>query len=259
MRELLFILFVGLPFVCAGQYEIGHPVGDGFNVTDSVAGSQLPAGSVTECDIDAPKPAVDYIPVVGPVFGTPILSLVYAGIVTDFAGMQQQVGFPLWHNGGVVVDGESMTMPGLMRIDTGSIGIYQRFGNFSVYGGGGANKYGYFQGVHTQYGINGSVTYRFSPGIHFTAFGSCYFGTPPVLGGGLPMPPSMMGYYAVSRFGGSLHYQFNENFGLDVGGQMVQKVGTSNYRFEPIVTPYVKVGKIGIGLPVGQIVNGLLR
>lgn len=259
MRELLFMLLVGLPFVCAGQSETGQQ-GDGdFNVTDSVAESRLPAGYVTEYGVDAPEAAVDYVPVVGPVFGTPVLSFVNAGTGDWVAGMQQQVGFPLWHNGGVVVNGESMTMPGLMRIDTGSIGIYQRFGDFSVYGGGVANKYGYFQGVHTQYGINGSLTYRFSPGIHFSAFGSYYFGTPPVLGGRLPMPPSMMGYYAVGRFGGLFHYQLNENFGLDVGGQMIQKVGTSSYRFEPIVTPYVKVGKIGIGLPVGQIVNGLLR
>ena len=33
----------------------------------------------------------------------------------------------------------------------------------------------------------------------------------------------------------------------------------SSYQFEPIVTPYYKVGKVVIGLPVGQILNGIIR
>lgn len=86
----------------------------------------------------------------------------------------------------------------------------------------------------------------------------------PTMPDGSPMPPSMIGYYDVSRFGGYMNYKASERFGIQVGGQAVERMGERNrYEIEPIATPYVNVGKgkkkIGIGLPVGQILNGLLR
>ena len=56
-----------------------------------------------------------------------------------------------------------------------------------------------------------------------------------------------------------MSYQFNETFGVDVGAQTVQQFGTNRYRVEPIVTPTVKVGKVRFGLPVGQILHGIIR
>ncbi|MDE5882995.1 MAG: hypothetical protein K2H60_14845 [Muribaculaceae bacterium] len=168
-----------------------------------------------------------------------------------------------WQTGEVVATGGTVEYPGLMKIDTGSIGVYQRLGNLSLYAGAMANKYGFFRGVHTQYGLNGSLSYSFSPRLSLTAFGTYYFGMPPTLGNGLPMPPAMFGYYGVSRFGGYVSYDVSEHFGVDVGAQTVQQVGTQKYKPEPIVTPYVKVGngktKVKIGLPVGQIVHGIIR
>jgi hypothetical protein len=44
-----------------------------------------------------------------------------------------------------------------------------------------------------------------------------------------------------------------------MGGQIIRRTYSNTYELEPIATPYIKVGKgkkkIGIGLPVGQIVN----
>ncbi len=168
-----------------------------------------------------------------------------------------------WRGGEVVATGGTVEYPGLMKIDTGSIGIHQQLGNFSLYAGGIANKYGYFRGVHTQYGLNGSLSYSISPRVALTAFGTYYFGMPPVMANGLPMPPAMFGYYGVSRFGGYVSYDINEHVGVDVGAQTVQQVGTQTYKPEPIVTPYVKVGKgkakVKIGLPVGQILHRIIR
>ncbi|MDE6291019.1 MAG: hypothetical protein K2M16_05760, partial [Muribaculaceae bacterium] len=166
---------------------------------------------------------------------------------------------PLWRNGGIAATGSITVMPGLMQIDSGSIGFSQNLGNFSLYFGGMANKYGFFNGLYTQYGLSGNLHYKFSTRLSMTAFGTYYFGQPPLLANGMPMPPSMIGYFGGTSYGGYLSYKFNETFGLDVGAQAVQNFGTEKYRFEPIVTPTLKVGKVKFGLPVGQILNGIIR
>ena len=182
--------------------------------------------------------------------------------IPDFSFVPGHASIFRWMNGEFITSGGTTVYPGLMQIDCGVLGLFHRFGNFDLYVGGRVNKYGYFRGVHTQYGVDGSVTYNLSPTTSFTAFGSYYFGRPPMIGGGLPMPPAMVGYYDTSKFGGYVNQPLGERFGVLVGGQTVQQVYTWEYRPEPIVTPYVKVGtgkkKVAIGLPVGQILHGIL-
>lgn len=158
-----------------------------------------------------------------------------------------------------IATGATTTMPGLMTVNSGAIGITGQIDNLSLYAGAIANKYGYYLGVHNQYGVNATMSYAFSPDMSATLFGSYYFGNPPALGDGLPLPPAMIGYYATSKFGGYMDYRINERFGVMVGAQAVQRVGTRRYEAEPIVTPYVSFGKVQIELPVGQILNGILR
>ena len=162
---------------------------------------------------------------------------------------------PLWNNAQFIATGDIQVMPGLMQIHSGTIGINQNIANLSIYIGGVANKYGYFNGLHTQYGISGNLHYQLSPKLSFTAFGTYYLGRPK----GFPLLPSMIGYYGVSNFGGYVSYQCNETFGVDLGARTVQQFGTNYYRVEPIVTPTVKVGKVKFGLPVGQILHGIIR
>lgn len=164
-----------------------------------------------------------------------------------------------WSNGSITAIGAEMDLPGLMYIDNGAIGVYQNYENISLYLGVEANKYGFYQGIHTQYGLTGNISYHFSPHLSFTAYGTYYFGAPPIINGGLPMSPGMMGYYQRSTFGGYMNYRINDKFGILVGGQAVQHTRTNKYQFEPVVTPYFKVGKVIIGLPVGQILNGFIR
>lgn len=168
-----------------------------------------------------------------------------------------------WGNGGVVANGFSATYLGLIKIDSGSLGIYQRIGNLSYYIGGVTNKYGYFKGINTQYGINGSISYQFTPDFSLTAFGAYYFGRPSMMCNGLPMPPSMIGYYGLSRFGGYFDYRISERFGVKIGGQAVQLFGLNRIEFEPIATPYIKAGtgkrKFRIELSVGQILYNSLK
>lgn len=153
---------------------------------------------------------------------------------------------------------------GLMNKDSGFLGV--SFGNdrMNFYVGGIVNKYGFYGGLLRQLGVNGRFTYHLSSPWSFTAF-AYYYGRNrmPIMPDGSPIPPSMLGYYEVSRFGGYINYSPSERFGIQVGGQVVERMGDRNhYEVEPIATPYIKVGrgkkKIGIGLPVGQILNGLL-
>lgn len=158
-------------------------------------------------------------------------------------------------NAQFVATGDIRDRPGLMQMHSGTIGINQNMGNFSLYMGAVANKYGYFNGLNTQYGVSGNLKYQISPKLSFTGFGTYYFGHP----NGFPLLPAMIGYYGVSNFGGYMSYQFNETFGVDVGARTVQQFGTNRYRIEPIVTPTIKVGKVKFGIPVGQILYDVIR
>lgn len=166
-----------------------------------------------------------------------------------------------WKDGGVRVRGGRQSLPGMMGIESGEAGIYQEVGRWSMYAGATVTKYGYFQGLHTQYGVTGSVSYMISPNVTVTAFGTYYFNGAPKMGLGLPLPPSMAGYYGQTKFGGILDYSINERWGVETGVQMVQPTGTRRIEAEPIVTPYYKLGsgKVKIGLPVGQILYHVLR
>ena len=59
----------------------------------------------------------------------------------------------------------------------------------------------------------------------------------------------------------SSDYKVTEHIGVQVGGQIVKRTYSNRYEADPIATPYIMVGrkkKIGIGLPVGQILQGFL-
>lgn len=166
-----------------------------------------------------------------------------------------------WHNGEIAISGQSISYPGMMQNDAGSIWISQRIGNLSVCIGALANKYGWYQGIKNQYGLTGSLYYQISPKLSFKIYGTYYFSSDPLMINGMYLPPSMLGYYDYTKFGGYLNYNVNNRFGIQMGGQIIKRTYSNSYEAEPIATPYIKVGKgkkkIGIGLPVGQILNGL--
>lgn len=197
------------------------------------------------------------------ILSSPTLSFSQTGqmtyIIPNLSFVPGEAGLSLWSGGGITAAGRMTEIPGLMHVDTGTLVLTQQLGNTTISLGGVANKYGYFHGVHMQYGLTGNVSYSIIPSLAITLFGTYYFGSPPLMANKMTMPHSMAGYYGVSNFGGYADYKINNNFGVQVGGQAIQKIGTNQYQFEPIVTPYVKVGKVGIGLPVGQIMNGVIR
>lgn len=237
---------------------------------------------ITTIPVEVDSIGVEYSPVTEPVapggmFAIPTLSaprfpaLLYPNMqyykpyesaafqIPSFSVMPGQANLYSWCNGSITATGAERDMPGLMHIDNGAIGVFQNYGNISLHLGVEANKYGFYQGLHTQYGITGNISYYLSPHLSFTAYGTYYFGAPPIMNGGLPVTPGIVGYYQRSTFGGYMNYRINDRSGILVGGQAVQQTGTNKYQFEPVVTPYFKVGKVVIGLPVGQILNGIVR
>lgn len=168
-----------------------------------------------------------------------------------------------WHNGEIVISNQSIPYPGMMQVDTGSIWASQSIGNFRVCIGAIANKYGWYNGLKTQYGLSGTIDYQISSKLSFRIYGIYYWGSNPRLINGMILPPSMLGYYDYTKFGGYLNYNVNNRFGIQMGGQIIKRTYNNTYETEPIATPYIKVGKgkrkIGIGLPVGQILNGLFN
>lgn len=183
--------------------------------------------------------------------------------IPELAFIPAQATVASWSSGEIVATGGSLVLPGMMKIDSGSIGVFQTIGRLSFYAGAIANKYGYFGGLTTQYGINGSISYSISPHFSATAFGTCYFGNPPSMAGNLPMPPSMAGYYGTNKAGGYVDCKASENVGIEVGAQTVKRLDSKRYEVEPIATPYVKIGKgkrkIKIGIPAGQIIYDAIK
>lgn len=259
LRHLCALLLLAFPIACFSQVELKDSISFKLSSSDSV---RVEAAGMSYGTTEIFSTG-EYNRVYNPVGGafTPYgLAYPYSLHIHYSHFNPGRASLFNWNGGEVVATGGSRTFPGLMQIDNGALGIYQSVGNFTFHAGGMVNKYGYFNGVHTQYGLNGSIKYQFSPYLSATVFGDYYYGQPPRMGNGMPLPASIIGYYGQSRYGGYIDCQINEHWGVQAGVQTVQQVGTNNYKAEPIVTPYYKISKkVAIGLPVGQIMYHILK
>ncbi len=258
-RLFLALLLVVLPLACFSQNELNDSIPLGLNKFEGISLE----GVVKSDSISGVKNTesyhFEYAPALSPLFQYPLAQPLDLQIPVLYFTPGQATPFQ-WNSGAIVASGDTRSFPGLMRIDSGQFGIYQSAGNFRFHAGGMVNKYGYFNGLHTQYGLNGSISYQFAPRLSATIFGNYYFGQPPRMANGMPMPPAMIGFYGRSTFGGYFDYQINERWGVQTGMQTVQQVGTNRYKAEPIVTPYYRINKkVSIGLPVGQILYHILK
>ncbi len=251
----LALLLLIFPMVCFSQIEMKDTISLEQNPPDRIQKSDSKSGLIRnieyhriyEYEMDPPYP--------------------YGGSahpvnlnISDFHFTPGQEKLLDWNSGMVIATGGTRSFPGLMQIDGGTLGIYQSAGNFTFRAGGMVNKYGYFNGLQTQYSLNGSITYQFTPRLSATIFGDYYFGSPSQMVKSMPMPPSIIGYYGRSTYGGYVDIQINEHWGVQTGVQTVQQIGTNKYQAEPIVTPYYKINKkVAIGLPVGQILYNILK
>ncbi len=169
-----------------------------------------------------------------------------------------------WQGGAFTASGQIDNMPGLMGFASGQLGIGQEFGALTLYVGGVANKYGYFGGLHTQYGLDANASYRLSPQWSINARGCYYPGNSlPTMTGGMIAPMSIMGYFQTTQLRLTADYQFSDWLGVETGAKVERLYGTDRYEASPVVTPYFSFGsgnrKVRVGIPVGEIVYKILR
>ena len=178
---------------------------------------------------------------------------------------QPTTSFNLWKGAGLMVNGSQKAMPGLMGINAGNVTLHQDFGRLHLTASGLANKY-WMPGInsmtsplgmpilHTQWGFGGTLSYDVSPALSLHAFGTYYATNPQVRAAISP-------YINTTKFGGFADISINEHFGSYVGAERYINPISGKWTTDPIVTPYIKVGKHNksrIEFPVGQILKTLI-
>lgn len=161
--------------------------------------------------------------------------------------------FWLWNNTNISVSGRTAQMPGLMELATGTISLNHNAGRLHLSALAIANKYWMpmQSNLYTQYGFGGTIGYDLGENVVLHAFGYYYANNPLVA-------PAFSPYVSTTTFGGYADMQISERFGTEVGVRRYVNPMTGRWTTEPIVTPYIKVGKIGIGLPVGGLLKSLV-
>lgn len=256
LKHLLALILAALPLISFAQTEFNDSSSFGQNKPDGIILEEV----VKPDSISEMKHDVAYYYVYTTALNPYRIAQPNNLRISDMHFSPGRASLFHWNSGAIVASGGTRSFPGLMQIDSGELGINQSVGNFIFHAGGMVNKYGYFNGLHTQYGLNGSISYQFMPRLSATFFGEYYFGQPQRTANGMPMPPAMIGYYGRSAFGGYFDFKINERWGIQTGVQAVQQVGTNRYKAEPIVTPYYRISKkVAIGLPIGQILYHVLK
>lgn len=172
--------------------------------------------------------------------------------IPEIKTMDPQLQFGGVSFGDATITGVTETMPGLMGIERGAISISHTFGNLTLQGSLNAEKYGYYNGTFTTYGISGAAIYRFNKSLAMTLFGSFYTRN-------LYVTAAMMPYIAANNFGGYLTIQFDDHWGVDVGARAVYNSMSRRYDVLPIGAPFYKVGDAKIQVDVGGILYEILR
>ena len=186
---------------------------------------------------------------------------------TDMAipSYQPTTSFNLWKGADLTVNGTQQAMPGLMGINTGNVTLQKDFGRLHFTASGIANKY-WMPGInsmmgpigmpmlHTQWGFGGTLSYDVSSALSLHAFGT-YYATNPLVGA------AMSPYINTTKYGGFADISINEHLGTYVGAERYINPISGKWTTDPIVTPYIKVGKHNksrIEFTVGQILKTLI-
>lgn len=175
---------------------------------------------------------------------------------------QPTTDFNLWKGANLTVNGMQQAMPGMMGISSGDLTIRQDLGRLHLTASGLANKY-WIPGInsmmspigmpmlHTQWGFGGTLSYDVSPALSLHAFGT-YYATDPIV------RPAMSPYINTTKFGGFADIRINDRFGSYVGAEHYLNPMTGKWDTDPIVTPYINVGrnkKSRIEFPVGSLLK----
>ena len=161
--------------------------------------------------------------------------------------------FYLWKGADVIVTGFQDEMPGLMAISTGHLALHQSLGRFQITAVGMANKYWMpaQNTLYTHFGYGGNISYQVNQSLTLNAFGYYYNQNP-------LFAASMAPYLSTTSYGGFADIRINEHFGSNVGVRRYINPMSGRWTTEPIVTPYVKLGKSKMEFPIGNILKTLI-
>ena len=143
------------------------------------------------------------------------------------------------------------TFPAMLVRQGALVGVSRTWDKLSFTGYASADRYRTFN-TATQFGIGGALTYRFSPYVSATAFGS-YYSVQPYL--------SMAAFpYINSSAYGAYFTLDNGRWGIDLGVQRRYDPYRGEWIVSPIVTPkYHFSKKFTLELPVGELVRDVLE
>ncbi len=142
--------------------------------------------------------------------------------------------------------GSQSTLPGIGRINEASL-MYQYNINdyWEIQAGLNATKFNFPFSTGQALGTSGAVIYRPNDRLSFRAFGSY-------------APASAYGFQ-MSSFGGTIGYEFNDRWGMEVGAERIYDPMRRSWDTRPIAIPYYKFNKTKIGLDVGGILYEVIR
>lgn len=144
---------------------------------------------------------------------------------------------------------QTSVFPGLMTRQSLNMQLTYRYKNLSWVSGINVNKYLY-DGVQTQYGIFSNLSLQLSNNLSVTLYGR-YYGVNPYYS------MATFPYINTSEYGGYLSI-YEENKGLDLGVKRKYDPYRRRWYTVPIISPFIKVGKINISLPVGDMLYNKL-
>lgn len=157
-----------------------------------------------------------------------------------------------WNAGTIYGIGSREGLPGLGNFNSATVGITQHLGRFTVTGALSGYKYHINRNLYNDFGISGSVSYQISPHFTVSVFGN--YSTSNVYDS-----PAAMPYVNFSCFGGSIHYQASETFGMELGVRRVFDPNLNRWQTIPIVTPTVNIGNCAFGIDVGGLLHSIIN
>ena len=140
-------------------------------------------------------------------------------------------------------------LPGLMTRQSLNMQLTYRYKNLSWASGVNVNKYLY-DGVQTQYGVFSNLSLQLSNNLSVTLYGQYYSANPYYSMATFP-------YVNTSEYGAYLSIH-DETKGLKLGARRKYDPYRRHWYTVPVVSPYIKIGKIGIELPLGDILQSKL-
>ena len=143
------------------------------------------------------------------------------------------------------------TFPAMLVRQGATVGVSRTWDKLSFSVFASANRYRTFH-TATQFGLGGSLSYRFSPYVSATAFGSYYSVQPFLSMAAFP-------YVNSSAYGGYFTLE-NDRYGVDLGVQRCYDSYRQQWIVSPILTPkYHFSKKFTIEVPVGEMVRDVLE